>query len=108
MESEELLAKRLVARQQQPTRITARIGLAHQLEERHDMLIVRDDPVELLEQIENDVGLPVGNGRAQLGEAVEHAEAVHVMPAAAQCGGYIVLRPPLFYFFVSSAFEAFR
>ena len=79
---QQLLGQRLVARQQQSARVAAGVGLAHQLEERHHVLIVGDDAVELLQQIEDDVRFPVGDGAAQLRQAVEHAEAAHLMAGA--------------------------
>ena len=75
MECQQLLAQHLVARQQQAARIAAGIGCAHQLEKRHHVLIVGDDAVELLEQVEHDLRLPLDQRRAQLGQRVEHAEA---------------------------------
>ena len=79
---QQLLGQGLVARQQQAARIAAGVGLAHQLEEGHHVLVVGDDAVELLEQVEDDVRLPVGDGAAQLGEAVEHPEAAHLVAGA--------------------------
>ena len=84
VEGQQLLAQRLVARQQQAARVAAGVGLAHELEERHHVLVVGDDAVEFLQQVEDDVRLPVGDGAAQLGEAVEHAEAAHLVAALAQ------------------------
>ena len=83
---QQLLAERLVAREQQAAWVAARVGLAHQLEKGDDVLVVRDDAVELLEQIEDDVRLPVGDRAAQIREAVEHADAAYFVSAAcARC-----------------------
>src|ERR1700733_784316 len=68
MEREELLTQELVAREHEATRVAAGIGLAQQLEKGDDVLIVSDYPAELLEQIEDDVGLPVGDRGAQFGQ----------------------------------------
>ena len=103
MERQQLLAQRLVARQQQAARIAAGVGLAQQLEERHHVLIVGDDAVELLEQIEDDVGLPVGDRAAQLGQAVEHADAAHLVAGLAQRRDHVVLGAPLLDFLVAVA-----
>ena len=108
VEGEQLLAERLVARQQQAARVAAGVGLAHELEERHHVLVVGDDAVELLEQVEDDVGLPVGDRAAQLGEAVEHADAAHVVAEPAQRRGDVVLGAPLFDFLLAVSFQALR
>src|SRR2546427_9631242 len=42
------------SRQQQAARIAARVRLAHEFQERHHVLIVGDDAVELLQQVEED------------------------------------------------------
>ena len=108
MESQQLLAERLVTRQQQAARVATRIGLAHQLEERDDVLIVGDDAVEFLQEIENDIRLPVGDCAAQLREAVQHSHATDVVPRFAQGRGDVVLSPPLFDFLFCMTFEIFR
>ncbi len=105
---QQLFGQRLVARQQQAARIAAGVALPQQLEKRHDVLIVRDDTVEFLEQVEDDVGLPVGDGGAQLREAVQHADAVHVVTDLAQRRGHVVLSAPLLNFLFSTSFESFR
>src|SRR4029079_8362535 len=79
MEGEQLLAERLVARQQQPAWITAGVWLAQQLGEGDHVLVVGDDAVELLEQVEDDLGLPLRDDVAQLLEAVGDAEAAHLV-----------------------------
>src|SRR6185437_1290291 len=84
MEREKLFAQRLVTRQQQSARVAACVGLTHELEERNNVLVVRDDAVEFLEQVENDVGLPFGYAAAHLGQTVEHAETTDVVPTGAQ------------------------
>jgi len=50
VEAQQLLAERLVTRQQQAARIATRVGLAHQLEKRDDVLVIGDDAVEFLQQ----------------------------------------------------------
>ncbi len=108
MEREQLLAERLVTRKQEPAGIAARVGLTHQLEECNDVLVVRNDSVEFLEQVEDDVRLPLGNAAAHLGEAVEHAETAYVMAARAQRTRDVVFSTPLLDLFVAMAFERFR
>src|SRR6185437_11547202 len=53
MEREQLFAERLVAREHETARVAARVGLPKQLEKSDDVLVVRDDAVEFLEQIED-------------------------------------------------------
>ena len=87
VEGEHLLAQRLVARQQQAARIAAGVGLAQHLEEGDDVLVVADDAVELLQQVEDHVRLPVRDGAAQFGEAVEHAQRAHLVPGGRAASG---------------------
>ena len=67
---EYLLRERLVARDHHPARVAARVGQTHQLEERDHVLVVGNDALELLEQVEGDVWLPVGDRRTKLREVV--------------------------------------
>ena len=92
---EDLLRQRLVAREHHAARIAAGVGLPHQLEERDDVLVVGDDALELLEQVEDDVGLPVGDRAAQLGEVVAHAEHPDLVAHRAERRRDVVLRAPL-------------
>jgi hypothetical protein len=108
VEREQLLAERFVARQEQAPRVAARIRLAHQLEKGYHVLVIGDDAVELLEQIEDDIRLPVGNRAAQLRQTVEHADAAYVMAALAQRSGDVELRPPLLDLLFAVTFEALR
>ena len=105
MECEELLRERLVTREQQPARVAAGVRLAHELEECHDVLVVRDDAVEFLEQVEDDFGLPFRDRGAKLSEAVEHADAAHLVAHLAQRAGDVVLGTPLVDFFLAMTFE---
>ena len=108
MVGEQLLAQRLVARQQQPARVATGVGLLHEFEEGHDMLVVGDDPVELLEQVEDDIGPPFGDGGAQLREAVEHAEAADLVTHRAQGRDDIELGAPVVDLLVGEARRALR
>ena len=106
MVSEQLLAQRLIARQQQAARIATGIGLLHEFEEGHDMLVVGDDPIEFLEQVEDDIGSPFSDGGAQLREAVEHAEAAHLMTHRTQGRDDIELGAPVVDLLVGEARRA--
>ncbi len=108
MVGQQLLGKRLVPRQQQSPRVASRVALPHELEKRHHVLIVSHDAIEFLEQIENDIGLPIGDGGAQLGQAVEHTDTAHIVTALAERGGHVVLGTPLFDFLVGSSLETLR
>ncbi len=103
-----MFGQRLVPRQQQSARVATGVSLPHELEIRDDVLVVRDDTVKFLQQIENDVGLPVADSAAQLREAVEDAEAMYVVAGFAQRGRHVVLSAPLFDLLVGPALEAFR
>ena len=64
----------------------SRCRVAHQLEEGHHVLVVGDDAVEFLEQVEDDVGLPVDDRAAQLRQAVAEARAAAPRgPTVAAC-----------------------
>ena len=108
MEGEHLLTQGLVARQQQAARIAAGIGLAQHFQEGDDMLVVADDTVEFLQQVEDDVRLPVGDGAAQFGKTVEHAQRAHFMPGLAQCLDHVVFSAPLVHRLGVMSFEAVR
>src|SRR5207245_6677636 len=97
-----------LSREQEPARIAAGVGLAHQLEKGHHVLIVGDDAVEFLEQVEHDVRLPLGDRAAQLRQAVEHAEAAHVMLELAERRDDVVLGAPLLDFLFAVTFETLR
>src|SRR5690606_36096199 len=103
-----LLRERLVPREQKTARVAPGVRLAHQLEKRDDMLIVRDDAVELLQQIERDVRFPLSDRGTQLGQAVEDAYATHFVARLAQRAGDVVLGTPLFDLFFREAFQGFR
>ena len=108
VELQQLLGQGLVAREQQPARVAAGVGLAHQLEEGHDVLVVGADAVEFLQQVEDDVRLPVGDGAAHLGEAVEDPQAAHLVAGLAQGGDDVVLGAPLLDFLFGVAFQGLR
>ena len=95
MEREELLGEDFVARQHQPPRVTAGIGHVQQFQIRHDVLVVDRHPIELFEQIEGDVRLPVFDGRAQHAEIALDPQRRDVMAELAERGDHIVFRLPL-------------
>ena len=64
MIGQQLLRQHLVPRQQHAARIATGVRLMHQLQERHHVLIVSDDAVELLQQIEHNIRLPIDDGAA--------------------------------------------
>ena len=94
MVREQLLRQRLVAREQQPARIAARVGQLQQLEMRDDVLIEDRDVVEALEQIEGDVRLPFGRQAPDLAEVVVDAQRLDLMTHRRQRGDDVVLGPP--------------
>src|SRR5262249_53252849 len=95
MVGEQLLAEDLVARQQQAARVAAGVWLPQELEERHYVLVVRDDAVEFLQQVEDDLRLPLQDLGAQFREAVTHTERLDVMAGIAQVRDDVVLAAPL-------------
>ena len=58
------------------------------------MLVVGADAVELLEQIEDDIGLPVDDGAAQLREAVRHSQRHDFVARRFQMGDHVVFGAP--------------
>ena len=102
----QLLAQRLVARQQQAARIAAGVRLAQQLEERDHVLVVGDDAVEFLEQVEDDLRLPLGDDAAQLLETVGDAEAAHFVAGFLERRDDVVLGTPFLDFFFAVPVEA--
>ena len=84
-----------VPRQHQPTRVTAGIGHMKQFKIRHDVLVVHRHPIELFEQIEGDMRLPVFDGGAKHPEITLDPQRLDVMPELAERGDHIVFRLPL-------------
>ena len=84
------------------------LDLMSALEESDDVLVVGDDAVELFEQVEDDVGLPVRDGGTQLGEAVEHANAPDLVLHLPQRAGDVELSAPLVNFLLRVTVEGFR
>ena len=80
----------------------------HQLEKGDDVLIVGDDAVELLEQIEDDVRLPVDDGAAQLRQAVAQAQWHHVMAGGLQMRNHVVFGAPFVDFLLGEAVQRIR
>jgi hypothetical protein len=72
-----LFGQRLVARDHHAARIAAGVRLLHQLEERDDVLIVRDNALKLFEQVERDVGLPIRDRGAQIRKIIQQPERAH-------------------------------
>src|SRR6185312_9723362 len=82
--------------------------LAHELEKGDHVLIVRDDAVELLEEVENNVGFPAGDRAAQISEGVEHPDTTHVVTTLAQSRHDVVFGAPLLDFLFGVTFQTFR
>ena len=99
------MRQRLVARQQQAARIAAGVRLAQQLEERDHVLVVGDDAVELLEQVEDDLRLPLGDDAAQFFQLIGDAEAAHFVLRLLERRDHVELGTPLFDFFFAVPFE---
>ena len=105
---QQLLRQDLVARQQHAARIAAGVRLMHQLEKRDDMLIVGDDAVEFLQQVEYDVGLPVGDGAAQLGQAVAQSQGPDLMAFGFQMRNDVVFGAPFVDFLFGGSLQRIR
>ena len=75
----------------------------HQLQERHDMLVIGDDAVEFLEQIENDVGLPIDDGAAQLRQAVGKPQRQDFVAGSLEMRNDVVFGPPFVDFLLGGA-----
>ena len=88
------LGQVLAARQHQAARIAAGIGNAHQLEIAHDVLIVDDLALKLLEQAEHHIGFPAVDLFADRLELVVHAKRTNVMPGGTQRADDVVLGLP--------------
>jgi hypothetical protein len=91
---EQLLRKRLVAREQQAARIAARVRELEQLEVGDDVLIEDGDVIEGFEQVEGDLRFPLGHQPADLAEVVVDAERLHFVTQPAQCRDHVVLGAP--------------
>ena len=79
---QDLLAQRLVVRQHQAARIAAGVRLPQQLQVADDVLVVEGDAVELFEQVEGDVRLPLFDFLADLAQVVRDAQRPHVVAHA--------------------------
>jgi hypothetical protein len=91
---EDLLGERLVAAQHEAARVAARVGDAQELEIRHHVLIVRRQAVELLEEIEGDVRLPLLDRLADDPQVAPDPERAHLVAELAQRAHDVVLRLP--------------
>ena len=103
MIGEQLLREHLVARQQHAARIASGVGLVHQFQKRDDVLIVGDDPVELLQQVEDDVRLPLDDGAPQLRQVVAQPQRHDLVAGVLQVRDDIVFGAPLFDFLLRDA-----
>ncbi len=70
----DLLGQRFVVRQQQPSRIAARVMLPHQFEIADDMMVVNSHAMELFEQIEGDVGLEIPDCSTNIAQVVTDSQ----------------------------------
>ena len=77
-------------------------------EERDDVLIVGHDAVELLEQVEDDVRLPLHDRAAQVHEVVVHAERHHLVAGFLEMRDDVVLGAPLIDFLLGDAAQRVR
>ena len=108
MIGQQLLRQHLVARQQHAARIAAGVGLMHQLQKRDDVLIVGDDAVELLQQVEDDVGLPVDDGAPQFRQAVAQAQRHDLVARGLQMRDDVVLGAPFVDLLLGNALQRIR
>ena len=98
----------LAARQHQAARVAAGIGDSHQLEIAHDVLVVDDLAVELLQQREHDVRLPALDLVADRLELVMHAERAHLVPGGTQRAHDVVFGFPFVDFLLAVALGRIR
>ncbi len=89
-----LLRQRLVPRQHEAAWIAAGVGDAHQLEVGHHVLVVDRPPVELLQQIKRDMGLPILDGRTNHFQIALDPERLHLMAEFPKGGHDIVFGFP--------------
>ncbi len=105
---QKLLGQILAARQHEPARVAARVGGAKQLEIAGDVLVVDGLAMELLEQIEDDVGFPALDFIADRLELVLHAERPDLVARLAQRGHDVILGLPLVNFLLAMVVERIR
>ena len=79
-----LLGQHLVARQHEPAGIAARVRLPHELEIGDDVVVIRRDALELLEQVEDHVWLPLADHVSQLGQLIAYADHADLVPKVAE------------------------
>ncbi len=82
--AEDLLAERLVAREQDAEGIAAGEGHAQQLQVARHVGLVGPDVLELHQQVEDDLGLPALDQPADRLQVVGDAEHLHLVPHLAQ------------------------
>ena len=78
------LRERLVAREREAARAAAGVRHAHQLEEGDHVLVEHDLVLELLEQVEDQLGLELLERGAQRAQLIVHAELAHLVAEQAQ------------------------
>ena len=76
---EDLLGEPLVPRQHDAAGITACIGHPQELQVADHVLVVGGLSVELLQEVEGDVGFPLLDGLADDGEVAPDAEGLHLV-----------------------------
>jgi hypothetical protein len=91
---EKLLGDVLAPRQHEAARVAAGIGHAHQLKIAGDVLVVSGLAVELLEQVEDDIGLPAIDRIADRPKLRLHAQRLHLMSGCAERGEHVVFGLP--------------
>jgi hypothetical protein len=87
---EQLLRQSLVAREHQSAWMAAGVRHLHQLEKADHVMVEVLAAEELFEEIENDVGLPLLDHRADRPELIRHAERPRFMTELAQRGHHVV------------------
>ena len=92
MVAEQLLRERLVAREDQRARVATCVGNTQQFEVGDDVLVEYGLVLELLEEIEDDVGSPVLDRVSDRFQVFVDAELANLVPDFAQRFDDITLR----------------
>ena len=95
MIGKDLLGKGFIASQHQSAGIAASVPYPQQLEVGDDVLIKDRDTIELLKEIEADVGLPFVDRLANHCEVTQHADRLYFVPHLAEGGDDVKFCFPL-------------
>ncbi len=108
MRREHALRQHLVARQHHAARVAARVTLSNHLEVRDDVVVVRNDSRELVEQVEHDVGPPCIDRLAQLRQMIADADDANLVSQPPQSLAHVVLGPKVVDFRFAQAADVVR